>query len=396
MKICHITFGYPPTCGGIETHNSLLANYLVSKDYNVNMIVLRTNISREDLSKTYKLSNISKIKVHNIFPKMFPFWILQIKKEIKKIEKEKKIDVFDIHSIQDILLFIFQKRKLMLSLHFFELNCPGPKQVSYPRPCIYSFKNCWRCCGIKRYVWWKILRFLVITKKIKIMVKYDYLKKILLKTGIDEKKIEVVPHWIDVETINRKSKTKTISNDNIKPNDHVFTFFGRLAPEKGPDILLEAFYLLSKKIRDVKLVIIGDGPLRKTLEQKCEDYKIKNRVIFLGMIPHNYLFEYIALGNFIIFPHRFFNYEWALLEAMCTEKAIIATDVPATKDILRDGYNALLTEPSPKSIFEKMYKLIKNQKLQRYLSKNALETIKEKHTMNNLEKYDELINNLVK
>lgn len=395
MKICHITFGFPPTVGGTETHNYLLVKHLLQKGYDVDVIVLRTNISKEDLTKAFKVSNIDRIKVHDIFPKPFPFWILQIKKEIREIEEEGEIDIFDLHSIQDILPFIFQKRIILLSLHFFELNCPGPREIPFPRPCVYSFRNCWRCCGIKRYFWWKLIRWLTIRKTTKFMVKYDYLKKLLMETGIEGEKIVVVPHWIDVETINKKAKSNGAFIDNIKSSDYVFVFLGRLVKEKGPDILLDAFFILTKKVENAKLVFIGDGPLRRELEETCDKYNIKDKVIFLGMIPHENLFDYISLADTIVFPHRYFNYEWALLEAMCTEKPIIATDMPATADILIDGYNALLVEPTPESLALKMKEITEKPELGEKLAKNALKTVREKHRMENLEKYEKLVKGLI-
>jgi glycosyltransferase involved in cell wall biosynthesis len=236
-----------------------------------------------------------------------------------------------------------------------------------------------------------MLRWFVIWKTTKFMVKYEYLKKLLIETGIDGEKIVVVPHWIDGEQINKKTKVKGIFINNIKPSDYVFVFFGRLAKEKGPDILLDAFALLTKKIENIKLIFIGDGLLRGGLEETCEKYDIKDKVIFLGMQPHEKLFEYISLADIIVFPHRYFNYEWVLLEAMYTEKAIIATDMPATTDILIDGYNALLAEPTVESLSMKMQEILENPNL----AKNALRTIKEKHSMKNLEKYEWLVKGIV-
>jgi glycosyltransferase involved in cell wall biosynthesis len=390
MKICHITYTFPPTKGGSETHNYTIVKYLLEKGYDVDVILIR----KKDANDAENVVN-KGIKVHHIFPKLFPFWIFQVRKEMRKIEKEGKVDVFDIHSIRHASPFIFQKKKIVYSLHFFELNCPGPRVIPYPRPCIYSFKKCWRCCGIGRYFEWLLLRWFAIRKTTKFMVKYDYLKKIMMETGIEGEKIVVVPHWIDVETINKKAKTDKYFVNNINPSDYVFVFFGRLAKEKGPDILLEAFALLTKEAQNAKLVFIADGPLRRDLEETCDIYNIKDKVIFGGMIPHENLFEYISLADTIVFPHRYFNYEWALLEAMCTEKPIIATDMPATADILINDYNALLVEPTPESLALKMKEILENPELGEKIAKNALKTVREKHRMENLEKYEELVKEMV-
>ena len=134
--------------------------------------------------------------------------------------------------------------------------------------------------------------------------------------------------------------------------------------------------------------------LREELEETCKKYNISDRVIFLGMIPNKDLFGYLSLSDALVFPHRYFNYEWALLEAMCTEKPIIATDMPATSDILKNGYTALLAEPTVGSLSMKMQEILENPKLAKKIAKNALETVREKHGYGNLRKYEELIHSL--
>lgn len=394
MRVCHVTFGFPPTIGGTETHNYSLVRYLLKKGYDVHVVVLRApSVSKDEINKTAHTVNRG-IKVHDIFPKRFPFWIFQIRNKIKEMEKEGKIDVIDAHSMFFVLPFLFQKRKVLLSLHFLELNCA--RLTSFPRPCTYSFKKCWRCCGVRMYLEWRIIRWLAVRKPIKFMVKYEHLKNLLVNSGIKKENIAVVPHWIDIELINKKAKSVGASIESIKSSDYVFAFFGRLAEEKGPDILLEAFAHLAKKKQNVKLMIIGDGPLRRDLEESCGKLNLKDKVIFLDAIPHENLFGYLSVTDTIVLPHRYFNYEWALLEAMCTDKPIIATNMVATTDILIDGYNALLALPNPKSLSSKMQEMLETPELGKKLAKNALETVKRKHSLKNLEYYEKLIKGLLR
>ena len=394
IKICHITYSFPPAKGGTETHNHSLVSYLTQKGYDVDVIVVRDQSeSKKEVDEAANTIN-KNLKVHNIWYSGFPSWVFKVRKKIKEIEKEGKIDVFDIHLNNDIFTFLFHKRTLLHSLHFFEMNCPGPLPERWPRPCIFSFRKCIKCCGIRNYLEWKFIRWFNLRKVTKFIAKYDYLKNISIKIGVEKERVSVVPHWIDIERINRESKGKKALIKNIKPSDYVFMFFGRLTDEKGPDLLLDAFYNFTKEKQNTKLVFIGDGTLRKELEKTCEKYNISDKVIFLGMIPNKELFRYLSLANIIVFPHRYFNYEWALLEAMCTEKPIIATDMPATSDILKDNFNALLAEATSKSLTSKMLTAIENPKLCETLSKNALKTVKEKHGFENLKRYEELIKGL--
>ena len=79
---------------------------------------------------------------------------------------------------------------------------------------------------------------------------------------------------------------------------------------------------------------------------------------------------------------------------MSTEKPIVATEVGGTMEILRDGYNALLAEPNPESVAARMRELIENPEIRRRIAKNALKTAREKHSMDNLLKYEELLTGL--
>lgn len=390
MKICHITFGFPPTVGGTEVHNYSLVRYLLGRGYDVDVIVLRTStVSKEALIEA-QISINKGIKVHDIHPKRFPFWVFQISKEIKKIERQGKIDVLDIHSTLHILPFIFERRKILTSLHFMELNCPGSAKDKWHKACTYSFKKCWNCSGVITYLKWRLTRWFALRKTMRFMVKYNYLRDLLAKTGIREEKIAVVPHWIDIERINKQAKSLRILSDGF-----TFAFFGRLSNEKGPDILLNAFAQLTEKADGIKLIFIGDGPLRKELEGFCKDNNLQDRVSFSGAIPHEELFRYLSsAADALVFPHRYFNYEWALLEGMCTEKPIIATDVPATTDILKDGYNALLCEPTPEALTSKMRQILGNPQLGEKIAQNALQTVRERHHQGNLERYEQLVNQM--
>jgi glycosyltransferase involved in cell wall biosynthesis len=394
MKICHITYDFPPTKGGVETHNYSLVKYLLKKGYDVDVIVLRSSLPKAQIAKASATVN-KGIKVHDISPKPFPFWIFQVRKKIKKIEEEGKIDVFDIHSINHAFPFVFQKRKIVFSLHYFELNCPGPRVNPFPQPCISSFTKCWRCCGIKRYFEWKLTRCLAIKKTTKFMAKYDHMKKLIVKSGVGEDRIKVVPHWIDVDKNRKIMENSKLTIVGVDEHNNIFVHVGRLSPEKGVMELLKAFNILIKKYKNAKLIFVGDGVLKTKMEDFCSKNNIDNNVIFVGAVKHDAIFKYLSITNYIVSCQLYDNYGWALLEYMCAVKPIIATNVGATSDILEDGYNALFAEPTIESLSMKMQEILENPKLAKKIAKNALETVRAKHGYGNLRKYEELVKEVV-
>jgi glycosyltransferase involved in cell wall biosynthesis len=377
--------------GGVETHNYSLVKYLLSKGHDVEVIVLwPKNITKEEIMASKDGVN-KGITMHDIFPREPLLWILQLRRKIDQLEKSRRFDVIDIHTMSHILPFIFDKKsRIILSQHFFQFICP---KHGWPLPCMFDYKKCSSQCKVSifRYLYWKFIRNINIKRVKKIMVKYDYLKNAINATGIPSDKVAVVPHWTDTEQIEKLSKSK-IAVPGINKNDKVFLFFGRLVDVKGPDILLEAFNMLAKEHSSAKLVFIGDGNLREKLVSRAKELDISDRVLFLGRInSQEELYRHFSVADFIVFPHRYFNYEWALIEGMASGKPIIATDVAATRDILSDRKNAFLCSPDAGSLCSAMKFTLSNPVISEMVAANALAAVKQKHNTKNLELYEQLI-----
>jgi glycosyltransferase involved in cell wall biosynthesis len=102
--------------------------------------------------------------------------------------------------------------------------------------------------------------------------------------------------------------------------------------------------------------------------------------------------NYIEIGNCLVSCQRDENYAWSLLEFMSTGKLVIATDVGGTSKILKDNYNGLLVKPNPTSLYQKMKYVIENYEKLKFIGNNACNSVNEKHSMKNLDKYEKLIN----
>jgi glycosyltransferase involved in cell wall biosynthesis len=401
VKICHITYSFPPPGGGgSETHNHSLTTYLTEKGYDVDVIVVRpSSVSKEDVAEA--ASTINKgIRVHNIWYRRFPLWVFKVRQKIKEIEKEGKIDVFDIHATNDIFAILFQRRKVIYSLHFFELNCPGSPSAQWVLPCIASFKKCWRCCGLRKYLQWKLIRWLAVRTVTKFMVKYEYLKRLAVASGLKEDQIEVVPHWLDIERFRKTMRSSRPKIIGIDSSDKICIHVGRLSKENGIWELLKAFTILARKVSMVKLVLVGDNASQgipwNELHDFCRKHHIKDKVIFTGSVAREDVFRYLSLADCALSCQLYHNYNWSLIEYMCAGRPIVATNVGGTTEILKDGYNALLAEVTPESLSTKVEQILENPQLAKELARNALVTVRQKHGFENLGKYEELVRRLKK
>jgi glycosyltransferase involved in cell wall biosynthesis len=218
------------------------------------------------------------------------------------------------------------------------------------------------------------------------MVKYNYLKNFLIKEGVPENKISIVPHWIDYERIHKQGRRR-VKIRGVDKDDRVFVFFGRTSPEKGPMLMLKSFKIATDEIENAKLVFVGPKFDKEKLDDFCRTNGLSNSVFFLGPKPHHTVHKWLSIADCIVFPNLYFNYEWGMLEAMCTGKPIVATDVTATREILKHGENALLARPEPHELAKRMVEVMNNKPMAAKIGRKALETIKRKHGMKNLDRY---------
>lgn len=111
--------------------------------------------------------------------------------------------------------------------------------------------------------------------------------------------------------------------------------------------LLKAFEKLAIKKNAARLIIIGDGPLKKEIEFEMLNMALGSRVIFVGKIPNNELADYIALSDvFVNLSSRSTGFEPTLLVAMAQKKVIIGSEVSPMATIVEDGVDGFLVRPA--------------------------------------------------
>ena len=140
---------------------------------------------------------------------------------------------------------------------------------------------------------------------------------------------EIVPNGIDVDRFRAVGRRPASMRDDVR---HVL-FVGRLEPRKGVDRLIRAMARVQRHIADARLVIVGDGPDRTTLESLAREARVD--LVFAGRVADDDLPSYYRAADLVCSPALGGeSFGIVLLEAMAAERPIVATRI--------DGYAQLL------------------------------------------------------
>ena len=186
-------------------------------------------------------------------------------------------------------------------------------------------------------------------------------KYVIDRYGVEENKVTVVPNFVNTDVFKHLPE--------IKKEESRICFIGRLSEEKNVFSLLDAL----KDMKDIKLVIIGDGPLRKKLEEKVKEDRINAN--FLGNIPNHQLPIQLNKSELFILPSIHEGHPKALLEAMACELPVIGTDVPGIKEVITHKENGYLCGTSSKEIRKAIIEVLKNDRLKAKMGKKGREFV---------------------
>ena len=146
---------------------------------------------------------------------------------------------------------------------------------------------------------------------------------------------------------------------------------------KNPETIIEALKLFSSeelKLFNPHIVYAGDGASREYLKKKAAEYKLENRISFLGNIPKEKVKDIYKLSDYYLIASDFEGTSVSLLEAMFNRKPIIASRVSGIVNTIREGKDCLMfTVKNAAELKGCLIKYIQQPQLAKDLSSNAYE-----------------------
>ena len=152
----------------------------------------------------------------------------------------------------------------------------------------------------------------------------------LVDEGFDENKIRILPNSIDLEQY-------PVAGQKA---DYDCIFVGRLVNVKRVDIILKAFEILSRTHPRAKLCIVGDGPLKESLEKQSTELGLDDNVDFVGQ-THD-VQKYLAMSKMILIASDSEGFPFSLVEGICCGLVPVTTPVGTITEHIEDGVNGVL------------------------------------------------------
>jgi len=290
-------------------------------------------------------------------------YFLSIYSFIKNLAKSYNFDLLDVHwaypdGFAGVLLAKSFKKPVIITVRGTDINL-YPKYFLRRRLIIYALK-----------------------KADKIISVCEALKKRVINLGINESKTVVIPNGIDTKLFYHLDKLSVRKILNLPLNKKIILSIGHLVELKGFHYVIEAIHKLITihKLRNILLLIIGEGPYRKKLESKIKRLNLNNYVRLIGQIPNEKLvYWYNAADVFCLASSRE-GWPNVLFESLACGTPVVTTAVGGIPEIIcSDKYGILVKSQDSEELAKALKKALEKnwdiKAIVNYARKNTWENV---------------------
>lgn len=328
---------------------------------------------------------------------------LEAKSKAKKLlQRIGRPDIIHLHNfahqISPSILHVFKKHRIpcVMTMHDYKLVCASYAMLAHGKVCEKcagdAHINCFREGCVKNSKAKSLLNTFEMYLHHKILHIYDlidvfispsqFLKDKLLAMGF-KGRIEVLSNFVNPDDFSPRYEAVEQS----------IYYVGRLSKEKGLSTLIDAMKLLP----EVQLKIIGDGPLRHELKDKCHNDGIKNTA-FLGYQSGEDLKKEINSSLLLVIPSEWYeNNPRSVIEAFALGKPVVGARIGGIPELVRNQETGLTFEPgNARDLADKIRILVSQPDLIVEIGKKArrfveLELNAEKHYARLINIYQQII-----
>jgi glycosyltransferase involved in cell wall biosynthesis len=211
------------------------------------------------------------------------------------------------------------------------------------------------------------------------------LKDYFVGQGIDRNKLRVIPNGVDVQRFSPDVEGCWVREKHHLNGQVVLGFVGSFHYWHGVEYFSEYVRRLSDKHDNVRFLFVGDGPMRRELQQSVIDIGLSEKVILPGYVRHDDIPGYVAVMDIALAPYPpsdfFYFSPLKIFEYMAAGKPTVASDIGQISELIEDGKTGMLYQAGDlDTLISKSSELIDNANLRTNMGTAARQASCEKYS----------------
>ncbi len=204
------------------------------------------------------------------------------------------------------------------------------------------------------------------------------IKKVLVDGGIAPSLIKVIPDGIDYSPFEEAASSQYLRRElGFGPEDFLVGIVAHLADHKGHKYLIKATDILKEMAPKIRVIIVGEGPLRMELDRLVKQTHVEDIVFFLGFredVP-----QILASLDLFVLSSYLEGMGSSILDAMASRLPVVATKAGGIPEVVVNGETGLLVPPrSPTALAKAILKIYEDRELGSRLGQKGYEVVHER------------------
>jgi glycosyltransferase involved in cell wall biosynthesis len=360
---------------GTDRYDELFVSYLLEKGHEVHLFTLLTEadyVTRPwDISQYSRLRNLKGLVIYHrpFMQKNPPLTILLLKTVLRKIQP----DVLEGNYLQSYAFY-----SALTVYHPFVAKVWGSDILLRPRASIIG--------RLRATISLKCADFVLVDSEVQ--------RRAATALGCAPDKIESFPWCVDLEEFNPSVNGRALRSRLGFVDDDFVVMCNRVHDTKyGLKYLIRAMPAVLANLPRAKFLILGEGSETEKLQRLAVELGTRKSILFVGTVPHSTMPEYISASDLYVSPSLSDGTSSSLLEAMASQKPVIATDIMANREWVENEKSGLLVPPmNPAALAKAIVRLESNPAAAHDFANEALAVVRERANLReNLAKYERIL-----
>ncbi len=209
----------------------------------------------------------------------------------------------------------------------------------------------------------------------------ENVKEVLVKIGVNEKKIKIVRYGVDIRKFKPDPKDSDFKDKHSLQNSPIVISTRRLEPVLDIETFIKSMPLVLREIPNAKFLVAGYGSEKENLINLSKSLKMDDSVIFLGMIEESEMIKALQSSDvYVCTALSESGLAASTAEAMTCELPVINTDTGDIRLWIEDGKNGFIVPSrNPEALAKKIIILLKNENIRKEFGKKNREIIEKKN-----------------